>query len=770
MTLIPSHFAPELSTNELSINEIDKPVQPSYSRRGVPNGRVHRTYPSWRRFAPGVHPMSFRATRGGRPGRTRVLTDADAGACWDTLFAACRPAPALRLSLLAFGLAAISALPCRAQNAPSTSVKSGAAAPANAPAAVLRPAALEAEAEPELPPGTPRIGQIVIIGNKTLSQTAIALFSGHKPGDACTEPVLTEMRANIFQKGYFGMHSASVDDAVRVHVEPMEDRSDTLMRIAGSDKPEGNKSEADKSADDPNAGKRFKVIVEVDENPTIAGVSIEGAGPVKEDDVRALVHLKPGMVYNPFQFRRDYADIQELYNKRGYIVTPDPAADLDSKNNLKVALIVARVADIRVAKNHKTKAAVVLRELKTRKGEYYNRSVVQRDRVTLYNLDIFEDVTVDEHNAGPGKVALVINVPEKKSGSLLGGLSYSASQGPVGTASIVDHNFRGMGETLSLSGSLGTTSIKQHSVELGYIRPHMDKSGTKMDLSLYDKNVPRFADSLQNGLTSVGSSGQEGRFNQQRTGASLALTRPLSQTLRAGITFKGEDTRTDALTGLTAANDSIIQNGPILQIGGLLQHDTRDWLNDPVKGGYQSLNVNLGHANLRSALGAGASNPGVFGSGNFGKSFLELRQYFSLNGARTPGKPGEDKTSLAMRFLGGAGAGKMPFAEQFFLGGTDTLRGYREDRFWGNYMMMGTMEVRQPLAHSVKGVLFMDVGEAWGGEYSNVNLSGFAQSGFQPHIGAGFGLRIGTPLGPLRLDLGFGDEGARTHFGIGRNF
>ena len=683
---------------------------------------------------------------------------------WGRNLSVCRHSPALRLSLSVVGLAALGAISCQAQTVPTANAKSSAPVLASAPAAPLKTVAAVIEAEPELPPGTPRIGQIVVIGNKTLSQTAIALFSGHRPGDGCTEAVLTEMRANIFQKGYFGMHSASVDDAVRVHIEPMEDRSEMLARIAGE------KTENDKIADDPTAGKRYKVIVEVDENPTIAGVSIEGNDPLKEDDVRPLVHLKPGMVYNPFQFRRDYADIQELYNKRGYIVTPDPAADLDGQNNLKVALVVARVADIRVAKNHKTKAAVVLRELKTKKGEYYNRSVVQRDRVALYNLDIFEDVTVDERNAGPGKVALVINVPEKKSGSLLGGLSYSASQGPVGTASIVDHNFRGMGETLSLSGSLGTTSLKQHSVELGYIRPFMDKSGTKMDLSLYDKNVPRFADSLQNGLSGVGSSGQNGRFNQQRTGASLALSRPLSQTLRLGLNFKGEDTRTDALTGLTAANDSIIQNGPIFQVGGLLQHDTRDWPNDPVKGGFQSLNVSLGHANLRSVLGSGASTSGVFGSGNFGKSFLELRQYVSLGGARNPNKPGEEKTSLAMRFLGGAGVGKMPFAEQFFLGGTDTLRGYREDRFWGNYMMMGTMELRQPLTHSVKGVLFMDVGEAWGGDYSKVNLSGFGQGAFQPHIGAGFGIRIGTPLGPLRLDMGFGDEGARTHFGIGRNF
>ncbi len=149
---------------------------------------------------------------------------------------------------------------------------------------------------------------------------------------------------------------------------------------------------------------------------------------------------------------------------------------------------------------------------------------------------------------------------------------------------------------------------------------------------------------------------------------------------------------------------------------------------------------------------------------------MELRQYYSLTGPRNPNKLDEDKTSLAMRLMAGSAAGKLPFAEQFFLGGIDTLRGYKEDRYWGNYMMAGTLELRQPLARKFKGVLFVDVGNTWGGDYRTVNLSGFAQGAFQPHIGAGFGLRIGTPIGPIRLDLGFGQEGARGHVGIGRSF
>ena len=42
--------------------------------------------------------------------------------------------------------------------------------------------------------------------------------------------------------------------------------------------------------------------------------------------------------------------------------------------------------------------------------------------------------------------------------------------------------------------------------------------------------------------------------------------------------------------------------------------------------------------------------------------------------------------------------------------------------------------------------------------------------GLEPHIGVGVGLRVKTPLGPIRLDLGFGEEGNQAHFSFGQAF
>jgi outer membrane protein insertion porin family len=131
---------------------------------------------------------------------------------------------------------------------------------------------------------------------------------------------------------------------------------------------------------------------------------------------------------------------------------------------------------------------------------------------------------------------------------------------------------------------------------------------------------------------------------------------------------------------------------------------------------------------------------------------------------------------VATRLMLGVSSGRLPFFEQFFLGGADSMRGYLEDRFWGSRMLLFSSELRVPLASSIAGVAFLDVGDAWNSlsefQFSDPALqTRFEQhKGFNPRTGLGIGLRVVTPIGPLRLDYAFGREGSRTHFSIGHSF
>jgi outer membrane protein insertion porin family len=131
--------------------------------------------------------------------------------------------------------------------------------------------------------------------------------------------------------------------------------------------------------------------------------------------------------------------------------------------------------------------------------------------------------------------------------------------------------------------------------------------------------------------------------------------------------------------------------------------------------------------------------------------------------------PAGKRMVLAARLLVGTTTGDAPYLEQFLIGGPDSLRGYRVDRFAGSHMAILNTELRFPLSSNLIGVGFVDVGDAWGG---SIAADPFFQGdkSFTAHLGYGVGVRVQTPVGPLRLDLGFSKEGTETHFGVSHMF
>ena len=94
------------------------------------------------------------------------------------------------------------------------------------------------------------------------------------------------------------------------------------------------------------------------------------------------------------------------------------------------------------------------------------------------------------------------------------------------------------------------------------------------------------------------------------------------------------------------------------------------------------------------------------------------------------------------------------------------LRGYEDDEFRGNKMYAATVEYRFPIAKKVQGVLFTDMGAAWGG----TGKIPWYQESRGLHYSVGAGLRVTTPIGPIRLDYGVGKDGGKFHFSFGGKF
>ena len=101
----------------------------------------------------------------------------------------------------------------------------------------------------------------------------------------------------------------------------------------------------------------------------------------------------------------------------------------------------------------------------------------------------------------------------------------------------------------------------------------------------------------------------------------------------------------------------------------------------------------------------------------------------------------------------------VPIYERFYAGGANTIRGYKErkigprdpasnDPIGGESTLIGNLEVHFPIYEKViKGAVFYDVGNVWS------QLEDFAQGSYKQ--GVGVGLRLKTPIGPLKLDWGY---------------
>ena len=106
----------------------------------------------------------------------------------------------------------------------------------------------------------------------------------------------------------------------------------------------------------------------------------------------------------------------------------------------------------------------------------------------------------------------------------------------------------------------------------------------------------------------------------------------------------------------------------------------------------------------------------------------------------------------------------MPLSQRFAMGGSENLRGYKDDQYRGNSMLRATVEYRLPIVKKVQGVVFVDSGYAWDKRDEKRFDLGLIK------VGYGVGLRVNSPLGPIKLDYGIGENDKRFHFSFGGQF
>lgn len=477
-----------------------------------------------------------------------------------------------------------------------------------------------------------------------------------------------------------------------------------------------------------------KVIYTVMENPVLNTVVIQGNTKVDTEKIRSMLTVKPGELLNTKTLNADGRNIEQYYREQGYIFTKVSDVSMGEGGVLTMTINEGVLEGFEVKGNEKTKDRVITREMKLKQGEAFNVKDARRSMQRVYNLGFFDDVNM-KLNPGrePNAIVLETTVVEKRTGTFAVGGGYSKSDGLIGIIELGDTNFRGTGDAVKIHWEFGGDADSYDNYEFSYTKPWLDSKQTSASFRAYD--MTHEYDDYENG------GHLRETYDKNYKGIELSFGRPQSEYSTNYVTLKDRtDEYVEHVSGDTNhGNDPqyLKDNfGKTRSVSLAHVTDTRDNIYNPTEGARASIS-----AEFAGIMG---------GDFDYNKYTFEDRHYF---------KVGRNHV-IATKASVGYASGSMPESAQFDAGGQNSLRGYEDDQFKGENMVLGTVEYRFPIANKIQGAVFTDFGNAWSGNFNIPEI----------HASVGVGIQLETPIGPIRLDYGRGEDGGKTHFSFGGSF
>jgi outer membrane protein insertion porin family len=521
--------------------------------------------------------------------------------------------------------------------------------------------------------------------------------------------------------------------------------------------------------DDNYRGKQGQLAVSIDiaEGPQwfVSRLDLEGIPKEDQDRLHSDLRLSAGEPYSDVSIASDRDLILSHFFNNGYpdaafdyLATPDPVSQ-----RMAVTYIVHTgtrrfVRGVLLSGLHRTREGLVLRRISVHAGDPISQVKMNESQRRLYDLGVFARVQTAFQNPDgqePSKYVLY-DMDEARKYSVTfgfgaeiariggGALDLSNPAGAPGFSPRVSIglsriNFLGLGHTVSLQTQAST--FEQLAL-FTYLAPQF-RGNDKIDLQFsvlydYSRDVRTFTD------------------RRQEASIQLSQRRSRALTLQYRFLFRKSD-----VIGKPLISPELI---PLLsqpvRVGGLslgIIHDRRDDPIDPHHGIYTTLDLGVA--------------TGLFGSNtDYARMIFRNATYHQITHSLV----------LARSIYFGdisrfGGEPAIPLAERFFSGGSTTDRGFPDNQagprddltgfpIGGTALLMNSIELRFPLiGDNIGGVLFHDMGNVYSGldelslRYHQNNLQDFNYA-VQT---LGFGVRYHTPIGPLRVDLGFSPNSPR---------
>ena len=545
-------------------------------------------------------------------------------------------------------------------------------------------------------------------------------------------------------------------------------------------------------ADSGSSPNRVVVTFTVHESLQVRVRSIEfdSTGVLGRGTMRRETKLRPGEPYDPVQLALDRATLADRFAEEGFfpaittLVTRD-SSRVDIRYEIRLGPRYA-VRNITIAGVQDVDTSVVRREIQFKPGDTFKRDRLIKSTERLYGTTLFNsaEVTPVLSDTVNGVVDLDTNVRERKPRYIQGGIGSGNTEAIRVSGEWGNRNLWGKGRQLISKASYGygyqkpnVPTLWNGHAEITYVEPWL------FGLRLRGQVTPLW----DHTFTPLGAS----TFIEEgfQLNAALVVDYPYSES-QVSLTMENSwptltEVQPDSLDPNTNKVPRVIVTYPRVRRWTLAYaQDVRDEKLDPHRGSLSRYAVQL--ASTKSG-----------GQGNY-------LNWETLNGMHFPRRTGGSVGALLrLGFINAIGSGpqgenvleRVDDIDRLHTGGGSTVRGYHENGIddggnGGRLLVNLNLEWRIPLRGILSTALFLDGGNVWR-HLSDVRLDRmFTPTGVNGsygtadmHYAVGTGIRVRTPIGPVRLDYGYRlheDESdvlanrdvprGRWHFAIGQIF
>ncbi len=519
----------------------------------------------------------------------------------------------------------------------------------------------------------------------------------------------------------------------------------------------------------------LQVTLNIQEGPqTLVGtLSLEGVTAEQRQLLTPRLANRPGLPFSHQNRQKDRNTILQYFANHGYTNAKIDSSRSPSSTS-HVVNVTYRVEPGRkkfvrriiLLGNQHTRTGVVRRELSFRPGEPINDGKLLESQRQLYDLGLFNQVQISPENPGTAESnkSILVHMEEAPRWTIgYGGgmevqrLGSNDPQGQLKASPRVSFDVSRLGvggrdQTASFQGRL---SSLDKGASLSYFIPRFP---SRRDISL---RFNASADYSQNVLT----------FTAKRQEVSLLAEKRWSPRTFLSARYSFRNVQALDLSNRISPNQIPLFSLPA-RIGMFALSYVGDHRDDPInptKGSYTLADAGISWSGLGSEadfLRFSAQNSTYYRLGPHlilarDTRFAVESPYGGLRRVTVKGPNGQEQVILTH---------DIPLPERFFMGGSDSLRGFSINQagprdpetgypIGGNALFLNSVELRIPLADNRLGVVFFhDMGNVYS-TIRKMRLFKVSQSSpldfnYTVHD-AGIGFLYRTPVGPLRFDVAY---------------